>query len=377
MTILFICTDSCDFAGAAKSLLNLINSLGNNIRPIVLFSHEGTVSKIFQDNGIRTIIYPFPDIFQEKKRLLTLLHHPTRSAYLRYFKENWICAKYVATLLKDETIDIVHTNTSICTVGIEISRRLKARHIWHIRELLDIHFSEPILISVPILRRIINRYSDARICISEAVRKHWHCKSENTYVLHDAIQKSANDNICKQKEKYILACAHQLHDSKGIDQAVLAFAQSGIADNGYSLKLIGQYTEEYRAKLLDIAKRYHCEEALLFEGYQQDVAPYFQKAAAFLMCSKNEGLGRVTAEAMLAGCPVIAHASGGTLDLIRHNDTGYLFNTIDECAHLIKHVVTSNQDKTIDNALLFANENFLEESYGKKVLDIYKRTLSQ
>jgi glycosyltransferase involved in cell wall biosynthesis len=94
------------------------------------------------------------------------------------------------------------------------------------------------------------------------------------------------------------------------------------------------------------------------------------------MCSKNEGLGRVTAEAMLAGCPVIAHASGGTLDLIRHNDTGYLFNTIDECAHLIQHVVTSNQDKTIDNALLFANENFLEESYGKKVLDIYKRTLS-
>lgn len=376
MTILFICTDSCDFAGAAKSLLNLINSLGNNIRPIVLFSHEGIVSQTFQKNGIRTIIYPFPDIFQEKKRLLTLLHHPTRSAYLRYFKENKICAENVATLLKDETIDIVHTNTSICTVGIELSRRLNAKHIWHIRELLDIHFSEPLLISVTILRRIINKYSDARICISEAVRRHWHCKAENTYVLHDAIQDSANNNICKHKERYILACAHLLHDSKGIDQAVLAFAQSGIATNGYTLKLIGQYTEEYKSRLLDIAKKYHCEESIIFEGYQHNVTPFFQKATAFLMCSKNEGLGRVTAEAMLAGCPVIAHASGGTLDLIRHNKTGYLYKTTDECAHLIKQVVNSNQEEIINNAMLFANENFLEESYGKKVLDIYNNTLS-
>lgn len=43
MTILFICTDNLDFAGSSKSLFNLINSLGNTVKPIVLFSCDGIV----------------------------------------------------------------------------------------------------------------------------------------------------------------------------------------------------------------------------------------------------------------------------------------------------------------------------------------------
>ena len=63
------------------------------------------------------------------------------------------------------------------------------------------------------------------------------------------------------------------------------------------------------------------------------------------MTSEFEALGRVTAEAMFYGCPVIAHATGGTLDLVKDGETGYLYNTIDECAELIRKVCPENQEK--------------------------------
>ena len=44
-----------------------------------------------------------------------------------------------------------------------------------------------------------------------------------------------------------------------------------------------------------------------------------------LVCSKAEAFGRVTAEAMAAGCPVVGRASGGTLELMEQK-TGLLFS---------------------------------------------------
>ena len=64
-----------------------------------------------------------------------------------------------------------------------------------------------------------------------------------------------------------------------------------------------------------------------FVGYLQglELASAFASADAFLFPSRTETLGLVLLEAMAAGCPVVAAASGGITDIVTNGVNGYLF----------------------------------------------------
>lgn len=64
-----------------------------------------------------------------------------------------------------------------------------------------------------------------------------------------------------------------------------------------------------------------------FAGYLQglELASAFASADAFLFPSRTETLGLVLLEAMAAGCPVVAAASGGITDIVTDGVNGYLF----------------------------------------------------
>ncbi len=110
---------------------------------------------------------------------------------------------------------------------------------------------------------------------------------------------------------------------------------------------------------------------------QDNIKPLYAHAMAYLNPSVNEGIGRTTAEAMFFGCQVVAHASGGTLDLIRHGKTGYLFHTVEECAALLREVCINGQDKIIEAAQDFARQNLSIENYGDKILAVYGKLLGK
>jgi glycosyltransferase involved in cell wall biosynthesis len=65
-----------------------------------------------------------------------------------------------------------------------------------------------------------------------------------------------------------------------------------------------------------------------FAGYLQglELAAAFASADAFIFPSRTETLGLVLLEAMAAGCPVVAAASGGITDIVSDGVNGYLFN---------------------------------------------------
>ena len=124
-----------------------------------------------------------------------------------------------------------------------------------------------------------------------------------------------------------------------------------------------------------IADSYGCSEYIDFIPAQKDVKPFFSQAMAYVNSSVNEGMGRTTAEAMFYGCPVIAYASGGTLDLVKNGETGYLFNTVEECAELMRKVCTTDQEEVILRAQEFVKQNLSVENYGEKVMEVYNSVL--
>ncbi len=69
-----------------------------------------------------------------------------------------------------------------------------------------------------------------------------------------------------------------------------------------------------------------------FAGYMGGITlgDAFASADAFVFPSRTETLGLVLLEAMAAGCPVVAAASGGIPDIVQDGVNGYLFDPRDE-----------------------------------------------
>jgi len=77
------------------------------------------------------------------------------------------------------------------------------------------------------------------------------------------------------------------------------------------------------------AADYGIAEIVDFVGEQQDLVPWLSAADLFLLPSSQESFGLAALEAMSCSVPVIASRVGGLPDVIRHGETGYVFDPDD------------------------------------------------
>ncbi len=63
------------------------------------------------------------------------------------------------------------------------------------------------------------------------------------------------------------------------------------------------------------------------------------------------------------------------MDLVRDGETGYLFNTVEECAELMRKVCTTDQEDIILRAQEFAKQNLSIENYAPKIMEVYNLVL--
>lgn len=375
LTVLYICIDPT-LGGSTASLFNLIESVKEDVDPIVLFSRKGAASDFFSAHGIESHVYPFIMLHKfQRNRLIDVWNHPWRWHPVKKWKSDSGCGRFLKGALKGRKVDIIHTNTSPNDVGVYLSRYFRAKHVWHVRECLDEHDGFEMYGGRDRLIRKINR-ADARIAISSYVKEHWKMKEECTYLIHDAICSAKDAVYLPDKEKYVLFASYNLTEAKGARLAIQAFGKSQLFEDGYKLVLMGNCKDDYRSSLEAEACGLGCDPAVVFLPCQDQVKPMIEKASALIMASRYEGLGRVTAEAMFYGCPVIAHASGGTLDLVQDGRTGFLFRDVDDCAALLRKVCLDDQEAVILSAQKKAVEELSTEVYGPRVLAVYRSVVS-
>ena len=91
-----------------------------------------------------------------------------------------------------------------------------------------------------------------------------------------------------------------------------------------------------------------------------------EKSDAFLLCSRCEGFGRVTVEAMLMSKPIIATKSGGTIELIQEGYNGLLYIPCDfkELADKIKFL---SENIFLGNEMGKNANNFAKNKFNKEV----------
>lgn len=364
--------------GAAFSTMNMIHSVSQWVHPIVLVHKDSGLYDYFVNAGIETYSCYYPinrDAIKCGRNPLRYLYRELRLTW-GYLRTQMIALRKLVPMLKDKNIQIVHSCLSENTTGFLLARKLHARHVCHVREFLDLDFDCRPVIGFP-LTRLLMRKSDYVIAITEAVYNHWQLSRirDHSTVLWNAVRKESDISFDADKDNYLLFCANYLSKNKGTSDAVKCFGMSGVWKDGFRLKLVGNIGSYDEAELTDVAKEYKCDKMIDFVGYQSDTSKYYKKAKAFLMMSYNEGLGRVTVEAMTYGCPVIGRNSGGTADLITNGVNGFLFDTDEQCVALIQRLVRRTPIDVIHNAHELVRRNLTEEVYGQKIWKIYQEIL--
>jgi len=380
INVLYVTFASKNFDGATYSLMDLIKSVQEYVHPIVMVREEGCVYDYFTNNGVECVVCDFKeDLVGKPVEFHQYIKYAVKYIpnHLTYFRKNRKCLETVTQILSERKIDIVHSNNTVLPVGYDIAKSLNSKSVWHLRGFMDLDFGWMPLRGWDKYNNTLKQ-TDAVIGITKAVLKH-HVpfENKNAYVISDAVRSKDDTCLVLPKEKYFLFCAGFLTEQKGCDFAISAFAKSGLVTSGYKLKIIGEAHPKYQSKLNQIVERAGISDAVEFIGQSDKVKTYMSRATAFLMCSENEGLGRVSIEAMFYGCLVIGRNSGGTKDFVFDGKTGLLFNDIDSCVAGMQKATETDHKDIINYAQEFAKENFSIENYGEKILDVYAKVLNQ
>ncbi len=258
----------------------------------------------------------------------------------------------IAGLLSSWNPNVVVTNTLCMAVGAFAAKRLCSAHVWRIGEfgLLDhgLHFLHGRRLSL----WVINRYSDAVICNSQALVKHFSdaIPAGKMRMIRNRMKPraEADEATCvapRNRDSLNCLILGTAAPSKRQEDAVIAVGQLVRAGLDVHLSVVGGQKREYK-KLLDrLVDESRLRHRVEFVNWVRDPTPYIHAADVLLMCSRMEAFGNVTVEAMQMGRPVIGARSGGTKELIRDGQTGLLFDVADpnDLARKIRHLYENRE----------------------------------
>lgn len=380
ISVLYIANDASLY-GANRSLVNLMQSLEQKNTKVhvnyhVIIPNKGPIQTVFEELEIPyTVVH-----YRIDSGLLNGTFYSLVSYIPKYIYTCWLeclAIKVLQTIAKEKRIDIVHSNSSVTGIGLRLAERCGVKHVWHLREFQDLGLKLRPYLGWSHLYKQIEK-SDAIISITKCIAQHYKVKY-NSYILFNPVANEKTILPFGDKESYFLFCG-SLSPNKGVHTAISVFAQFHKLHPEYALYIAGTASLAYRDYEIELQKMVNdlkLSENVRFMGFRTDTNHLMNKAQALLMCSKNEGMGRVTAEAMLNGCMVIGYDDAGTSEMIQHGETGFLFKNEAELVQLMKETVEGkiNSKRILENALVFAKKHFLEETYGPKIVDIYTSIL--
>lgn len=124
------------------------------------------------------------------------------------------------------------------------------------------------------------------------------------------------------RENRVVLVAQRLEPEKDTLTALRAWQQSGLADQGWSLRVVGDGSQ--RRELEDQA-RSHGGDRVAFAGWVGDMRSEFEQAGMLLAPAPSEPFGLTVVEALAAGVPVVAAAAGGHLETVGELPSARLF----------------------------------------------------
>jgi len=158
----------------------------------------------------------------------------------------------------------------------------------------------------------------------------------NTSVIYNPITNNildyanSHDLIQIEKKNYLL-CVGRLEKAKGFKYAIEAFASISKKFPELRLKILGKGSLEFELK--QNAYKFGVENRVDFEGFQNDIIPYYLHARATMLTSLYEGFPNVLIESITLGTAVVSFdCPSGPREIIKDGINGYLtkHNDVDD-----------------------------------------------
>lgn len=382
MKVAYILQD-ISMSGSVFSFFNMLDELiPKGVQPIIITSgkcFDPLFSKRIAERDIKVYCVNFPKavyflkwygLFKSLKYYFHLLLYPV---------ESFVSVVEIKEILKKEEVDLVHTNVGIVRAGFFAAKKIKIPHVWHLREYQDKDFNYHFLPTKNYFRKLLLKSNV--ITISKDIYRHFELEGKNNAVtIYNGILSKSNIQLNSEKKKYFLI-ANRIAPSKGIEIAIEAFSKFLISHPDYKLLIAGALgrTLDYEEQLIRYAKK-ECDSAVVFMGYQKDVLGLMAEAKALIVASRNEGFGRMTAEAAFCGCPVIGNNSGGTKEILEETGgfpfegtSSDLANKMEIVASLSDHEYLSIAKKAQEKAV----ELYSCESNGNNIYGFYQKIIKQ
>lgn len=301
--------------GAYHSLLSSVVELKKmGVTPIVLLHTHGSVEDGFRENGVKCYVLPFCGC-------TVPADNPSRLKGIVKEMINRVLEPAVKRIMKKESIDLVHINASTSSIGAVSALRKGIPLVWHLREFLE----EDVNLTYINKEKTAGllRKADRIIAISDAVAEHFRKEYgiRNCVTVYNGISFQQTLSVKKKPAcgTFCFALVGRIVRTKGQLEALMAFHKA--VRQGCSiarLLIVGDVgDQDYYKELCDYVRQSGLESQVEIMDHQKNLVPVWKQSDVALICSTREGFGRVTAEFMLNGVPVIGADTGGTPELLR------------------------------------------------------------
>jgi glycosyltransferase involved in cell wall biosynthesis len=225
--------------------------------------------------------------------------------------------------------DVVITNTIVIPQGAVAAKLARVPHVWFAHEFGEEDHGLYFILGRALSLRLMGATSSRLLACSEAVASNLRRSIEARKIrtIYAAVDvREPRETLRQARDTPLrLLLLGRLHPHKGQEEAIRATALLVKSELDVELRLVGAGSEGYLSRLESLARQLGIEERVTFEGFRPDPEECLAQCDVVLMCSRSEGFGRVTIEAMKAGRPVIATRSGANVELIDEGVTGLFY----------------------------------------------------
>jgi glycosyltransferase involved in cell wall biosynthesis len=191
------------------------------------------------------------------------------------------------------------------------------------------------------------------------------------------VSKSDKSLLRKQlelPEGPLVIFAGRLEMEKRVDQLIQIWLEVQKRYTDAHLLILGAGTQAEKLKRM-------AGEGILFGGLVDDTTPYLQTADLFVLPSISEGLSNALLEALATGLPVVATATGGTTDIVRHKVSGWLIQNYNP-KNLLEGILAFLDNQSLRESCALEGRSYVVENYSlintaDNLCKLYKSLLSR